>query len=472
MLRRCARRLRPAASGFRSVGARAVAARSVSTVPPTPTDDLLARDARRLWHPYTSATLPSPCLAVSGASGVTLRLEDGRELLDGMSSWWAAIHGYRVPELDAAASEQLGRMSHVMFGGLTHRPAVELAELLCELAPAPLSRAFLCDSGSVAVEVAIKMALQYWSARGVRGRTRLLTVRGGYHGDTFGAMGVCDPVNGMHAQMFEGALASHVFAPRPAPRFGEPCADEHVSEIAALMARHSSELAALIVEPIVQGAGGMHFYSADYLSRLRQLCDEHGVLLILDEIATGFGRTGRLFAAEHAGVQPDIMCVGKALTGGYLTMGATLATETVAENVSGGRAAADAGSAVPLMHGPTFMANPLACAIALASTRLLVSSAWRERVASIEDQLRAALLPLGRSAAVADARVLGAIGVLEMAEPVHVPSAQALLAERGVWLRPFGRLLYTMPPFVMSPDELRRVTDGMAAVVEAAESGR
>ena len=318
-------------------------------------DELLALDRRRLWHPYTSAT------------GVRLTLEDGRALVDGMSSWWAAVHGYAVPELDAAAAAQLGRMSHVMFGGLTHRPAVALGALLAEVTPAPLERVFLCDSGSVAVEVAIKMALQFWRARGVEGRTRLLTARGGYHGDTFGAMAACDPVNGMHAQMFGGALATHLFAPRPSPAWGEPCADGDLAELRALLAAHSDEVAAVILEPIVQGAGGMRMYSAEYLQGVRAACDEHGVLLILDEIATGFGRTGRLFACEHAGIAPDIMCVGKALTGGYMTLGATIATDAVAEGASGG---AGAAAPVPLMHGPTFMANPLACAVAVASIEL------------------------------------------------------------------------------------------------------
>ena len=334
---------------------------------------LLAADVRRLWHPYTSATKPVPCLPVSHAAGVTLTLEDGRQLVDGMSSWWAAVHGYAVPELDAAASAQLGAMSHVMFGGLTHRPAVQLAELLVDVTPAPLQRVFLCDSGSVSVEVAIKMALQYWRARGIQGRSRLLTVRGGYHGDTFGAMAVCDPVNGMHAEMFGGVLPKHLFAPRPAPLFGQPCSDADVADLAALLRTHAHEVAAVILEPIVQGAGGMHFYSADYLRRVRQLCDEHGVLLILDCIATGFGRTGTLFACEHAGIAPDIMCIGKALTGGYVTMGAALATDEVAEGASGGP---DAQMPVPLMHGPTFMANPLSCAIAHASVRY---AAPRER---------------------------------------------------------------------------------------------
>jgi len=426
---------------------------------------LLEADMRLLWHPYTSTSKPTPCLPVISAEGVRLRLHDGTQLIDGMSSWWAAVHGYAVPQLDAAAVSQLGRMSHVMFGGLTHEPAVSLGERLVELTPAPLQRVFLCDSGSVSVEVAIKMSLQYWRARGIAGRTRLLTVRGGYHGDTFGAMAVCDPVNGMHAQMFSGVLPQHLFAPCPAPSFDEECTEAHTSELARLLHEHEHEVAALILEPIVQGAGGMRFYSPEYLRRVRTLCDETGTLLILDCIATGFGRTGKLFACEHAGISPDIMCVGKALTGGYMTMGATLATTQVADGASGGR---DATSPIPLMHGPTFMANPLACAVANASIELLLSSPWETRVAAISEQLSRELRQCADSAAVADVRVLGAIGVVEMKETLDTQRVQALLTRYGVWLRPFGRLLYTMPPFVMSPDDLAQVTSGMCAVVRAA----
>jgi|MDSY01.2.fsa_nt_gb adenosylmethionine-8-amino-7-oxononanoate aminotransferase len=464
-------------------------------LPGLSTQDILDIDTSRLWHPYTSALQPLPCLGVvERAKGVRLQLEGGASIIDGMSSWWAAVHGYGVPELDAAAKEQIERMSHVMFGGLTHRPAVALGQHLCSMAPTrtddkrSLTRCFLSDSGSVAVEVAIKMALQYWRARGFEGKTKLLTVRGGYHGDTFGAMGVCDPENGMHAEMFSGALQSHVFAPRPEPLFGEPCTDENIAEIEKLLqvSQHSarggsngsiggSNIAAVILEPIVQGAGGMRFYSAEYLRRVRDLCDDYGTLLILDEIATGFGRTGKLFACEHAGIVPDIMCLGKALTGGYMTLGATLATEQVAFGVSGAELAGVGGDGemekcVPLMHGPTFMANPLACAVACASVELLMRSPWEERTRNIEHQLTRALMPLAASPAVADVRVLGAIGVLEMVDPVDVPSTTRLLAnEYGVWLRPFGRLLYTMPPFVILPEDLGRITDGMAAVVTYAE---
>ena len=438
---------------------------------------LLADDMRLLWHPYTSTTRPLPCLPVASAKGVRLTLADGTQLIDGMSSWWAAVHGYGVPAIDRAAKAQIDRMAHVMFGGLTHEPAVGLGRRLVELSPAPLEKVFLCDSGSVAIEVAIKMSLQYWRARGVEGRTRLLTVRGGYHGDTFGAMAVCDPVNGMHAQMFGGVLPPHLFAPRPAPRFGAPCTDDDVAELRRMLSAHKDEIAAVILEPIVQGAGGMRLYSAEYLRRVRRLCDEHGALLILDEIATGFGRTGKLFACEHAGISPDIMCVGKALTGGYMTMGATLATREVADGASGGAAAAAAedGVVYPLMHGPTFMGNPLACSVANASIDLLRSSPWEANVARIERRLADGLAPVMAAAGqgvVSDVRVLGAIGVVEMAAPLDVASTQRLLASHGVWLRPFGKLLYTMPPFVIDDTDLDAVCGAMRAVVESAGKGR
>ena len=431
-------------------------------------EKLLADDMKLLWHPYTSTTRPTPCLPVKAASGVRLELSDGSTLIDGMSSWWAAVHGYGVPELDAAATAQIGKMSHVMFGGLTHESAVGLGQRLVDSTPAPLQKVFLCDSGSVSVEVAIKMSLQYWRARGVEGRDRMLTVRGGYHGDTFGAMAVCDPVNGMHAQMFGGVLPQHLFAPRPPPIFGEPCTDAEIADFKSMLEANSDRVAAVILEPIVQGAGGMRFYSAAYLKRVRELCDAHGTLLILDCIATGFGRTGKLFACEHADIVPDIMCVGKALTGGYMTLGATIATEAVADGASGGRGSA---SPIPLMHGPTFMANPLACAVASASIDLLHASPWQQRVGDLSVQLAAELSPLKESPAVADVRTLGAIGVVEMAEPLHAPSTQSLLAAHGVWLRPFGKLLYTMPPFVMGERDMGRVTGAMRAVVEAAERG-
>jgi adenosylmethionine-8-amino-7-oxononanoate aminotransferase len=419
-------------------------------------DDLVASDRAHVWHPYAPVPDSSPLFAVAAAHGVRLELTDGRELIDGMSSWWAAIHGYRHPVLDAAVRDQLERMSHVMFGGLTHEPAVRLAERLVELAPAGLDRVFFSDSGSVAVEVAIKMALQHWAGRGRPRRNRLLTVRGGYHGDTFAAMSVCDPDTGMH-HWFGDALRPQVFAPRPEPAFSETFEEAHIAELAGLLAAHRDELAAVIVEPIVQGAGGMRFYSPAWLRRLRELCDEHDVLLIADEIATGFGRSGRLFACEHAEVRPDILCVGKALTGGYLTLAATLCTDAVAEAVC----AAGPGA---LMHGPTFMANPLATAVALASVDLLVEGPWQQRVASIEGWLTGGLAAARDLPGVADVRVLGAIGVIEANEPFGAAD-QEWLVQRGVWLRPFGRLLYTMPPFVTERADVDQIVMAMVDLV-------
>jgi len=418
--------------------------------------DLVARDRRVVWHPYASATTAAPLFGVREASGVRLTLTDGRELIDGMSSWWAAIHGYRHPVLDSAARAQLGAMSHVMFGGLTHEPAVRLAETLVAITPEPLRRVFLCDSGSVAVEVAIKMALQYWTGRGRPGRTRLLTIRRGYHGDTSGAMAVCDPDAGMH-HLFSQLLPRHLFAPAPTCGYGEPCGDEHIVPFEALLARHAHEVAAVILEPVVQGTGAMRFYAPSWLARVRELCDAYGVLLIADEIAVGFGRTGALFGCDHAGVSPDIMCVGKALTGGYLSMAATLCTDEVAAGVSGSPAGA-------FMHGPTFMGNPLASAIANANVELLLSSPWQARVEEISAGLRAGLAPAADLPGVADVRVLGAIGVIETRKPVDMAVIQPLLVDLGVWVRPFGRLVYTMPPFVMGPADVATLT---AAMVEA-----
>jgi adenosylmethionine-8-amino-7-oxononanoate aminotransferase len=384
---------------------------------------------------------------------VHLRLADGRELIDGMSSWWCAIHGYRHPRLDAAAREQLERMAHVMFGGLTHEPAILLAERLVEIAPAGLERAFFADTGSVSVEVAIKMALQYQRAMDHPERTRLFTVRGGYHGDTFGAMAVCDPVGGMHS-LFTGVLAEHVFAERPPDGFEEPLDAGWAEHVGELMARHAHELAAVIIEPVVQGAGGMRFHSAECVALLRRLCDEHGLLLIADEIATGFGRTGAMFACEQAAVSPDVMCVGKALTGGYMTLAATLCTAVVAETISSGEGGA-------LMHGPTFMANPLACSVALASLDLLAEDGWRQDVVRIERGLREGLAPARELPGVADVRVLGAIGVVQMDREVDVIAATDAAVDRGVWLRPFRDLIYTMPPYVVGNDELVKVTEAM-----------
>jgi adenosylmethionine-8-amino-7-oxononanoate aminotransferase len=412
-------------------------------------------------------------LPVVAAQGVRLRLADGRELIDGMSSWWCAVHGYRHPALDAAVTEQLGRMAHVMFGGLTHEPAVRLAERLVQLTPARLERVFFADSGSVAVEVAIKMALQYQRAVGrPRGR-RLLTVRGGYHGDTFGAMAVCDPIGGMHS-LFTGTLPEHVFAARPPDGFALPVDarwERWAAEVRELAARHAGELAAVIVEPIAQGAGGMRFHSPACVALLREVCDAHGLLLIADEIATGFGRTGALFACEHAGVAPDIMCVGKALTGGYMTLAATLCTPAVADAIS-------AGEGGGLMHGPTYMANPLACAVALASLELLCDgehhasagnsqSGWRGCVSRIEQGLHAGLEPARELPGVADVRVLGAIGVVQLEQEVNVAAATAAAVEHGVWLRPFRDLIYTMPPYVTTDDDLKRIGVAVNAAARA-----
>jgi adenosylmethionine---8-amino-7-oxononanoate aminotransferase len=421
-------------------------------------DALLAFDRERVWHPYGPLPAAIAPLPVTSAEGVRLRLADGRELIDGMASWWCAIHGYRHPRLDQAVRAQLSRLAHVMFGGLTHEPAIRLAERLSELAPGGLTRVFFADSGSVSVEVAIKMCLQFQRARGQHQRTRLLTIRGGYHGDTFGAMAVCDPVGGMH-RMFTGVLAEHVFAERPPDGFDAALDQRWASEVAGLAERHSDELAAVILEPVVQGAGGMRFHSPQYVSWLRGLCDEHGLLLVCDEIATGFGRTGALFACEHAGVAPDVMCVGKALTGGYMTLAATLCTGALAQTLSEG----DGGG---LMHGPTFMANPLACAVALASLELL-EAGWQPRVAAIERGLRAGLEPALELEGVSDVRVLGAIGVIELEEQVDMASATAAAVRRGVWLRPFRELIYTMPPYVIDEQELATVT---AAAVDAARA--
>jgi adenosylmethionine-8-amino-7-oxononanoate aminotransferase len=376
-----------------------------------------------------------------------------------MASWWCAIHGYRHPALDAAAQEQLARMAHVMFGGLTHEPAAALAQRLLALAPSSLDAVFFADSGSVSVEVAIKLCLQFQRARAQPRRTRLLTVRGGYHGDTFGAMAVCDPVSGMHSA-FSRVLAPHVFAPLPPAGFDCELDDEWAAQVSELAARHAGELAAVIVEPVVQGAGGMRFYSPKCVTLLRELCDEHGLLFVLDEVATGFGRTGQMFACEHAGVEPDVMCVGKALTGGYLTLAATMCSRAVAEAVS-------AGEGAGLMHGPTFMANPLACAVALASLQLLDTQQWRAQVAMIQTALATGLAPARELEAVRDVRVLGAIGVVQLHKEVDVALATEAALQCGVWLRPFRDLVYAMPPYIASADEVARVAEAMVHAARA-----
>lgn len=422
-------------------------------------DKLLAADKKHIWHPYSAMDSDMPVFAVESAHGVRLRLADGRELIDGMSSWWCVIHGYNHPVMNAALTKQLDSMAHVMFGGLTHEPAVELAEKLVEITPEPLQSVFFADSGSVSVEVAMKMAIQYWNAKSLPNKQRFLTIRHGYHGDTFGAMSVTDPVNGMHS-LFADTLAQQYFVDAPACRFGEACSDNDIVPFRQCLETSKDQIAAVILEPIVQGAGGMRFYSADYLRHVSELCSEHDVLLILDEIATGFGRSGKLFACEHADITPDIMCIGKSLTGGYMTLAATLTTEEVSNTIS------NSGPGV-FMHGPTFMANPLACSAANASIKLLLESPWQQNVTNIERSLITGLEPCRELESVKDVRVLGAIGVVERHQPVDMKTIQPMFVDAGVWVRPFGKLVYLMPPYIINDSDLDTLTAAVYQVLSS-----
>ena len=415
-------------------------------------------DRKHIWHPYSAIGKQSTLFHVDSAQGCRLKLKDGRELIDGMASWWSVVHGYNHPVLNQAIKSQLDKMAHVMFGGLTHDPAIELAKLLVDITPEPMQTVFFADSGSVSVEVAMKMAIQYWSSQGNMQKQSFIALERGYHGDTFAAMSVCDPVNGMHS-LFSDALKPQHFIPAPQSAFGESCSEADIDALKSALEAHHETVAAIILEPVVQGAGGMRFYSADYLRHARKLADDYQVLLIFDEIATGFGRTGKLFATEHADANPDILCLGKALTGGYMTLAATLTTDKVSQTISQGHPGV-------FMHGPTFMGNPMACAVAKASIELLLSSPWEERIQQIENGLKTHLAPCASLETVKDVRVLGAIGVVELHEAVDMASIQGRFVEHGVWVRPFGKLVYVMPPYIMTPEEVETLCKAIHLVIK------